>query len=217
MRVHELAKELGVTAKELMETAKDKLDIVFKSHSATVSQGNADKIKAHYAAPTEKKAKPKAFIVKKAKVEKPVEEEAKEETREVLEPKAVVTRVTKTSIEKPKPPVVEAPKERPRLEIVRPAPKVQQKEEERPASRPVVRQHENKIPDIASLTRKNFGKNPAKEEAKNEDKKDTKQGQKGKPAAEAPKTPIKRHIISPDMYANQDFRKIKEKKIMLEA
>ena len=69
MRVHELAKELGVTAKELMETAKDKLDIVFKSHSATVSQGNADKIKAHYAAPTEKKAKPKAFIVKKAKVE----------------------------------------------------------------------------------------------------------------------------------------------------
>ena len=81
MRVHELAKELGVTAKELMETAKDKLDIVFKSHSATVSQGNADKIKAHYAAPTEKKAKPKAFIVKKAKVEKPVEEEAKEEKK----------------------------------------------------------------------------------------------------------------------------------------
>ena len=129
-----------------------------------------------------------------------------------MEPKAVVTRVTKTSIEKPKPPVVEAPKERPRLEIVRPAPKVQQKEEERPASRPVVRQHENKIPDIASLTRKNFGKNPAKEEAKNEDKKDTKQGQKGKPAAEAPKTPIKRHIISPDMYANQDFRNKKKKR-----
>lgn len=107
MRVHELAKELGVSAKELMETAKDKLDIVFKSHSATVSQGNIDKIKAHYVAPAEKKAKPKAFIVKKAKVEKPAESETKPEENELpAENKTLVTKVTKTSIEKPKPPVV---------------------------------------------------------------------------------------------------------------
>ena len=82
MRVHELAKELGVSAKELMENAKDKLEIVFKSHSATVSQGNIDKIRGLYQKPVEKKAKPKAFIVKKAKVEKPAEDEVKEENKE---------------------------------------------------------------------------------------------------------------------------------------
>ena len=216
MRVHELAKELGVSAKELMETAKDKLDIVFKSHSATVSQGNIDKIKAHYVAPAEKKAKPKAFIVKKAKVEKPAESETKPEENELpAENKTLVTKVTKTSIEKPKPPVVETIKERPKLEIVRPAPKPQEKPEEHRVERPVGRQVENKIPDIASLTRKNFGKSSQKEDTKSQksdDKKDAKPGQKGKPAADMPKAPIKRHIISPDMYANQDYRNKKKKK-----
>ena len=56
MRVHELAKELNVSAKELMETAKEKLGIVFKSHSVAVSQGNIDNIRALYVKPEEKKA-----------------------------------------------------------------------------------------------------------------------------------------------------------------
>ena len=55
MRVHELAKELGVSAKELMENVKDRLEIVFKSHSATVSQGNIDRIRELYQKPAEKK------------------------------------------------------------------------------------------------------------------------------------------------------------------
>ena len=83
MRVHELAKELGVSAKELMETAKDKLGIVFKSHSVSVTQGNVDNIRALYVKPEEKKAKPKAFVVKKAKAEKP-----EEPVREEKEPEA---------------------------------------------------------------------------------------------------------------------------------
>jgi len=213
MRVHELAKELGVSAKELMETAKDKLGIVFKSHSVSVTQGNVDNIRALYVKPEEKKAKPKAFVVKKAKAEKP-EEPVKEE-KEPETPKVSVTRVVKTSTEKPKAPVIEPVKERPRLEIVRPAPKqVEKPKEEAPTPvKPPKREHENRIPDIASLTRKNFGKQP-KEETKpaKQDSAKQKDKQQANKTAEVPKAPIKRHIISPDMYANQDFRNKKKKK-----
>ena len=72
MRVHELAKELNTTAKELIEKANVELDIVLKSHSATVSEANIDKIKALYNNKEGKKTKPKAFIVKK---QKPKEQE----------------------------------------------------------------------------------------------------------------------------------------------
>ena len=67
MRVHELAKELNTTAKELIEKANTELGVVLKSHSATVSETNIEKIRALYVNKEEKKAKPKAFIVKKQK------------------------------------------------------------------------------------------------------------------------------------------------------
>ena len=70
MRVHELAKELNTTAKELIERANIKLGVVLKSHSATVSEANIDKIRALYTKTEEKKAKPKAFVVKKQKTKK---------------------------------------------------------------------------------------------------------------------------------------------------
>ncbi len=213
MRVHELAKELNVSAKELMETAKEKLGIVFKSHSVAVSQGNIDNIRALYAKPEEKKAKPKAFIVKKVKAEKPEEAPKAEEMQAV--PKVIVTKVVKTSTEKPKPPVVEPPvKERPKLEIVRPAPKQQDNVAPQAPSRPVHREPANRIPDIASLTRKNFGKPALKDEKPSKDGAKPKDKAQAKSNADnqAQKTPIKRHIISPDMYANQDFRNKKKKK-----
>lgn len=209
MRVHELAKELNITAKELMEAANDKLGIVFKSHSATVTSGNIDKIRELFVKPEEKKVKPKAFVVKKAKVEKPAEEAPKEEEKPAELPKISVTKVVKTSTEPPKSPVVDVPKDRPKLEIVRPAAK--------PAQKPVINKYsnapENRIPDIASLTRKNFAK-PVQKEAEKpaENKAKDKGANKPKPADNTPKTPIKRHIISPDMYANQDFRNKKKKK-----
>jgi len=225
MRVHELAKELGVSAKELMETAKEKLEIVFKSHSATVSEGNITKIKALYIKPAEKKAKPKAFIVKKAKVEKPAQDVKEEEANEPPK-KVLVTKVVKTSTEKPKIPVVDVIKDKPKLEIVRPAPKAADKKvddkaehrnrdkEDMPPVRKPAPELQNRIPDIASLTRKNFGKSSKTEEAKQEKTKEGKQAQSKQKPSENPmaRTPIKRHIISPDMYANQDFRNKKKKK-----
>ncbi len=241
MRVHELAKELGITAKELMENVKDRLEIVLKSHSATVSQGNIDKIRGLYDKHSEKKSKPKAFIVKKVKTEKPSGDEEKIEEKTPAEI-PLMSRVVKTNTEKPKPPVIERPKEKSKLEIVRPAPKPVQKAEEKPkiqqTQEVAAYPPEHVIKNIASLTRKNFGKpaEPQRDKTKEPEKqikssrrpmddkkrpaddkkrpqKSPQGAQKGKPNdSAAPKTPIKRHIISPDVYANQDFRNKKKKK-----
>ena len=48
MRVHELAKELNITSKELIEKANEALGLSLKSHSSTISDSSIDKIKALY-------------------------------------------------------------------------------------------------------------------------------------------------------------------------
>ena len=206
MRVHELAKELNTTAKELIERANIKLGVVLKSHSATVSEANIDKIRALYIKPEEKKAKPKAFVVKKQKPkteDSPVQakEETKSEKAEQIEPKEVKEKETV---------IIEQPKLKSRLEIVRPAPK---KAPIKEPKKPEI----NKIEDIPSLTKKNFAKPQVeqKTEQKSEEKpkknkendKETKEN-----GAQQSRVPIKRHIISQDIYANQDSRNKKKKK-----
>ncbi len=206
MRVHELAKELNTTAKELIERANTKLGVVLKSHSATVSEANIDKIRALYIKPEEKKAKPKAFVVKKQKPkteDSPVQakEETKSEKAEQIEPKEAKEKETV---------IIEQPKLKSRLEIVRPAPK---KAPIKEPKKPEI----NKIEDIPSLTKKNFAKPQVeqKTEQKSEEKpkknkendKETKEN-----GAQQSRVPIKRHIISQDIYANQDSRNKKKKK-----
>ena len=78
MRVHELAKELNITSKELIEKVNAELNLGLKSHSSTVSDGQADKIKALYKKASAPAAKPKAFIVKK---QKPSETQVTEEVK----------------------------------------------------------------------------------------------------------------------------------------
>ncbi len=201
MRVHELAKELNTTAKELIEKANAQLGIVLKSHSATVSEANIDKIKALYNKKDEKKAKPKAFIVKKQKT-KPQEDETKNEQK----PENKTQEVEKQK-------ETGEPKLKSRLEIVRPAPKkvTPTTNETKPATQVVKKPVINKVEDIPSLTKRNFAK-PANEEPSEE--KPKKEDQKAKKSTEpqAPRTPIKRHIISQDIYANQDSRNKKKKK-----
>ena len=71
LRVSELAKELNLTSKEVIEKFAE-ISIVVKSHSNTVTSEQIKKLKEHLGI-EEKKASPKkAFIVKKAKT--PVEE-----------------------------------------------------------------------------------------------------------------------------------------------
>ena len=81
MRVHELAKELNISSKELIDKANEALGLSLKSHSSTISDGSIDKIKALYVKSEKPTSKPKAFIVKK---QKPVEvvEKKEEKTNE---------------------------------------------------------------------------------------------------------------------------------------
>ena len=155
MRVHELAKELNTTAKELIEKANAKLGIVLKSHSATVSEANIDKIRAMYNKKDEKKAKPKAFIVKKQKTK------AEDEPQKLEEKVKSKVEITKTSQE-PKKVEVAEPKLKSRLEIVRPAPKKAPAPAKiakpEPEKEPKKEQTINKIENIPSLTKKNFAK-----------------------------------------------------------
>lgn len=215
MRVHELAKELGVTAKEIIEKAGAELDIVLKSHSVTVSEANIAKIKGLYKKSDDKKSKPKAFIVKK---QKPAKEEVKEPETVVQEPKVMpkVSKVVKK--EEPKPsvkpqqPQSTEQKVKSRLEIVRPAPK-------KPVNEP--KEELNRIANIPSLTKANFAKQPVEQKQQEKPKKEVKEkenskekNQKDESKKQAPQqqAPIKRHIISQDIYANQDSRNKKKKK-----
>ena len=64
MRVHELAKELNISSKELIDKANEALGLSLKSHSSTISDGSIDKIKALYVKDVKPSSKPKAFMKK---------------------------------------------------------------------------------------------------------------------------------------------------------
>ena len=93
IRVSELAKELGMTSKEVIEKFGE-IDIMVKSHSNTVNPTQIKKLKEHLGiAPKKSNTKPKAFVVKKAKPA-PVEDAPKDATVSKDE-KPVVSRIDK--------------------------------------------------------------------------------------------------------------------------
>ena len=143
IRVSELAKELGMTSKEVIEKFNE-VEIMVKSHSNTVTPTQIRKLKEHLGLlPKKSNAKPKAFIVKKSKA--PANEvKAEAESKEVKKTEVVkVERVEKTK------PVS-------RIEVVRKAPKAvekvekveeakEEKTEIKKAEKPVVRVERTKI------------------------------------------------------------------------
>lgn len=181
IRVSELAKELGLTSKEVIEKFAQ-ISINVKSHSNTVTPLQVSKLKDFIADGSKLPSKkPKAFIVKKAKVktEEPVVEkqevsksEPKEEVKKVEKPAA-----PKSGIEVVKP---AAPKSR--LEIVKKAPikRVEIEKVKRPQQNNVDKKPEN-----------------AEKKPFNKDKGDK------------VKKPIERHIIPQDIYENKGFSKKK--------
>ncbi len=132
VRISELAKELGLPSKEVVEKFA-KIGITGKTHSSTVTVDQISRLKDFIANGSVKPVqKPKAFVVKKAKPEPAaVVEEKKETSAEVKKP--VIERVSR--IEKVERPKVEVVKPASRLEIVRRAPKKPVGEDSRP-SRP---------------------------------------------------------------------------------
>lgn len=187
VRISELAKELGLPSKEVVEKFA-KIGITGKTHSSTVTVDQISRLKDFIANGSVKPVqKPKAFVVKKAKPEPAaVVEEKKETSAEVKKP--VVERVSR--IEKVERPKVEVVKPASRLEIVRRAPKKPVGEDSRP-SRPYNRE-DKKFPPR--------GDKPTGDRKFN-------RGDKPAPSGEnkdfANKKPLQRRIISQDIYDNK--------------
>ena len=171
-RISELAKELGKTSKEVLEKLES-IGIKGKTHSSTVTQEQIKRLK-DFMENGAVKAKPKAFVVKKAKVEEKeaAKEAAKEEAKERKEE-------LKKAIEKP----VADKVQRPRIEIVR---------RSAPKSAVQVVGKANKSDDDRPKKFGKDGKFPPKHDGEKPAGKDF-----------GAKKPIERRIISQDIYENK--------------
>ena len=204
IRINELAKELKMTNKEVIEKL-EAISITGKTHSSTLTPDQVRRLKDFISAGSVKTVKkPKAFVVKKAKTAEPEEtiEKPKEEPQ--------------VKIEKPQRPQIEVVKQpKSRLEIVRRAP-------QRPAAsettekKPVKREGAKFPPRSEKSERPQSGERPKSPFQSREGQPQREGGRPGsfkktgeKPqrseadAASSERKPIQRHIISQDIYDNK--------------
>lgn len=195
IRINELAKELGLTSKEVIEKFAQ-LSVTGKTHSSTVTMEQVKRLKDFIASGGVKEhKKPKAFVVKKAKpAEKPVVEKVEVKKEEKKAEPVKKTNVPRVEIVKPKQP-------QSRLEIVRRAPRKPVGETgssdkpERPS-----RTGERKFPPRGERA-------PRGERPERSDRPFTPRSKEGvkkpfeKPSGE--RKPIQRTIISQDIYENK--------------
>ncbi len=184
MRVSELAKELGLTSKEVIEKLAQ-IQIIVKTHSSSVTPDQIKRLKDSMNAGVKTEVKkPKAFIVKKAKPEekpevKVVEQEKKEEPKvEKVEKVSQVEKSTQnTTIEEPK---AEKPQavERPRVEVVKKAP----------------------VNRLEIVRRANPNATRPTDRPQKQADRHQKPQQNGKPQRPSADKPIERHIIPQDIY-----------------
>ncbi len=224
IRVYELAKELNLTNKQVLDLAEQKLGIKIKSHSSTLSSSQIARLKDALKQTDNKDTvkKPKAFIVKKAK---PVQQEAA-----VSEPKNVETQEIaeqSSEPEKQKTPDMRSLLEynnrnsqRRRAEelaLKEKEKKVEPQKPQEPINRP--RQHApqqtqdkpNRFPPKGKFERPAFGQRPRTGKPAVTEKGEV------KPAGESQgvKQPVKRHIISQEIYeskSNPNRRKVAKSK-----
>ena len=196
IRINELAKELGLTSKEVIEKFAQ-LSVTGKTHSSTVTMEQVKRLKEFIASGGVKEhKKPKAFVVKKAKAkEKQVVEEVevkKEEKKAEPVKKASVPRVE----------IVKTKQPQSRLEIVRRAPRKPAGEAGTSSDKPErpAKSGERKFPPRGERTtrgeRPERGERPYSSRSKDGVKKPFE-----KPSGE--RKPIQRTIISQDIYENK--------------
>lgn len=188
IRINELAKEMGLSSKEVIEKFAQ-ISVTGKTHSSTVTVEQVKKLKDFIASGGVKEVKkPKAFVVKKSKEvkETPVAEQPKEEEKKVEEVKPV---------SKPKVEVVKPKQPQSRLEIVRRAPQKPAVEKaERPERKFPPRTDRPQRSDRPERTPR--GDRPARPPRDGAPKKPFE-----KPSGE--RKPIQRTIISQDIYENK--------------
>ena len=191
VRISELAKELGLTSKEVIEKFAQ-INITGKTHASSVTVDQIRRLKDFIAAGSVKQVKkPKAFVVKKAK---PVEVAApvKENTAEVADTKAV--QQVQPVVEEVKRPKIEVVKPQNKLEIVRRAPRKSEGENtalRKPAGK--------KFPPKDTAVR---GERGEKLNKTGEEKTKTKRPFEKPSAQTGEKKPV-RHIIPQDIYENK--------------
>ena len=197
IRINELAKELGLTSKEVLDKFA-KISVTGKTHSSTVTMEQVKKLKDFIASGGVKEhKKPKAFVVKKAKpAEKPVVNEVEIKKEEPKTEPAKKASVPKVEIVKPKQP-------QSRLEIVRRAPRKPVGENTASTDRPErpSRNGERKFPPRGERTSR--GERPEKGERNFPPR--SKDGAAKKPFEKpsGERKPIQRTIISQDIYENK--------------
>lgn len=197
IRINELAKELGLTSKEVLDKFA-KISVTGKTHSSTVTMEQVKKLKDFIASGGVKEhKKPKAFVVKKAKpAEKPVVNEVEIKKEEPKTEPAKKASVPKVEIVKPKQP-------QSRLEIVRRAPRKPVGENATSTDRPErpSRNGERKFPSRGERTSR--GERPEKGERNFPPR--SKDGAAKKPFEKpsGERKPIQRTIISQDIYENK--------------
>lgn len=204
IRINELAKELKMTNKEVIEKL-EAISITGKTHSSTLTPDQVRRLKDFISAGSVKTVKkPKAFVVKKAKTAEP--EETNEKPKE--EPQVKIEKPQRPQIE-----VVKQPKSR--LEIVRRAP-------QRPAAsettekKPLKREGAKFPPRSEKSERPQSGERPKRPFQSREGQPQREGGRPGsfKKTGEKPqrpetstvsseRKPIQRHIISQDIYDNK--------------
>ena len=193
VRISELAKELGLPSKEVVEKFAQ-IGVTNKTHSSTVTQDQIKRLKSFIAdGGVKKTSKPKAFVVKKAKA---VETETEKAPKKEVETKPVVEKVERPKIEKVERPKVEVVKPVSRLEIVRRAPR-----------KPVVEKVERpERPSRAGDKKFTRGERPQNGERKFPPRGDRPQkpnSQGGENKDFANKKPLQRRIIPQDIYENK--------------
>lgn len=201
IRVSELAKELGLTSKEVIEKF-GQLSIPIKSHSNIVTPLQVQKLKDFIAGGSKLPSKkPKAFIVKKKKKE---EDAPQVEVVEAKPEKHLVERVSKVEkVEKPDVQKAEAPKKT--VEIVKQEPKSKLEIVKRaPIKRVEIVQQGNKIQQRPVQNNPKFKGKDGTEKAGDKPQDNDKFSKDNKP-----KKPIERHIIPQDIYENKGFSKKK--------
>lgn len=192
IRVSELAKELGLTSKEVIEKFAQ-LSITVKSHSNVVTPLQVRKLKDFIAGGSKLPSKkPKAFIVKKAKKKEP-ETDVKPE---IIKEKPVEKEETPKKVVE----VVKKEPQKSRLEIVKRVPIKRVEIVQQGNKRPIQKQ--------VNQSESKFNKNKINSVKNNDNKKDG-ENNSDKFKKDKPKRPIERHIIPQDIYENKGFSKKK--------
>ena len=202
IRINELAKELGLTSKEVIEKFSQ-ISITGKTHSSSVTLDQVERLKEFINNGEIKVVKkPKVFVVKKSKIaetdKKP--EPAKEEKQKELKVEKKIE--NKADVTRPKVEVVkQLPKNR--LEIVRRAP-------QRPAGELTDRPFRKDRPLRDGQPRPKFDRDKAPRPERGE-RPERPQGDKyNRPQGVGPqgeRKPIQRHIISQDIYEGRQGAK----------